>query len=32
MFILDIPEILINIILGLMIIHYLVFLINKIKN
>lgn len=32
MFILDIPEILINIILGLIIIHYLVFLINKIKN
>ena len=32
MFILNIPEILINIILGLIIIHYLVFLINKIKN
>ena len=32
MFILDIPEILINIILGLMIIHYVVFLVNKIKN
>ena len=32
MFILDIPEILINIILGLMIVHYVVFLVNKIKN